>query len=147
MNEELVISLKKTLADTFTFYLKAHNYHWNVEGPDFFQYHNLFETIYAEVYGAVDVIAEEIRKLDSYTPGSLERFKMLTTISEDAKIPTAMGMAQNLLESNSVVLDQIAQTYELAEQAGAHGLSNLMAERQDAHKKHAWFLKSSLKNR
>jgi DNA-binding ferritin-like protein len=72
---------------------------------------------------------------------------MLTTVSEDAKIPTAMGMAQNLLESNSVVLDQIAQTYELAEQAGAHGLSNLLAERQDAHKKHAWFLKSSLKNR
>ena len=147
MNEELVISLKKTLADTFTFYLKAHNYHWNVEGPDFFQYHNLFETIYAEVYGSIDIIAEEIRKLDSYTPGSLERFKMLTTVSEDAKIPTAMGMAQNLLEANSVVLDQIAQTYELAEQAGAHGLSNLLAERQDAHKKHAWFLKSSLKNR
>jgi starvation-inducible DNA-binding protein len=147
MNEELVISLKKTLADTFTFYLKTHNYHWNVEGPDFFEYLTLFEAIYVEVYGAVDLLAEEIRKLDSYTPGSLERFKMLTTIPEDAKIPTAMGMAQNLLESNSIVLDQIAQTYDLAEQAGVHGLSNLLAERQDAHTKHAWFLRSSLKNR
>ena len=147
MNEELVTSLKKTLADTFAFYLKAHNYHWNVEGPDFFQYHSMFETIYSEVYGVVDSLAEEVRKLDSYAPGSLERFKMLTTIPEDGKIPTATGMAQNLLESNSIILDQIAQTYNLAEQAGLHGLSNLLAERQDAHKKHAWFLKASLKNR
>lgn len=147
MNEELVTSLKKTLADTFAFYLKAHNYHWNVEGPDFFQYHNMFETIYSEVYGVVDTLAEEVRKLDSYAPGSLERFKMLTTIPEDGKIPTATGMAQNLLESNSIILGQIAQTYNLAEQAGLHGLSNLLAERQDAHGKHAWFLKASLKNR
>ena len=143
----LTNDLKTLLADSVTMYFVAHGYHWNVEGPDFFQYHSMFESIYSEVYGVVDSLAEEVRKLDAYAPGSLERFKMLTTIPEDGKIPTAIGMAQNLLESNSIILDQIAQTYNLAEQAGLHGLSNLLAERQDAHKKHAWFLKASLKNR
>lgn len=147
MNEELVNSLKKLLADTFAFYLKAHNYHWNVEGADFQQYHTLFETIYSEVYGVVDTIAEEIRKLDAYSPGSLERFKMLTSIPEDPKIPTAQGMCQELLSANSIILEQIKAVYDLAEAEGQHGLSNLMAERQTAHAKHAWFLRSSLKNR
>ena len=147
MNEELVNALKKMTADNFAFYLKAHNYHWNVEGPDFTQFHDLFGGIAEEVYGVVDTLAEEVRKLDSYAPGSLERFKMLTTIPEDAKIPSALGMCQELLSANSIVLEQVKVVYDLAEAAGAHSLSNLMAERQDAHNKHAWFLRSHLKNR
>ncbi len=145
--DELVNSLKKTLADSFAFYLKAHNYHWNVEGVNFVQFHDLFGNIYEEVYGAIDGLAEEIRKLDAYAPGSLERFKMLTAIPEDAKIPNASGMCEALLAANDIVLSQIKETYDFAEAVGAHGLSNLMAERQDAHKKHAWMLRASLKNR
>jgi starvation-inducible DNA-binding protein len=145
--DELVNSLKKTLADSFAFYLKAHNYHWNVEGVNFVQFHDLFGNIYEEVYGAIDGLAEEIRKLDAYAPGSLERFKMLTAIPEDAKIPNAAGMCEALLAANDIVLSQIKETYDFAEAVGAHGLSNLMAERQDAHKKHAWMLRASLKNR
>lgn len=145
--DELINSLKKTLADTFAFYLKAHNYHWNVEGVNFAQYHELFGNIYEEVYGSIDQMAEEIRMLDSYAPGSLERFKMLTTVEEDAKIPTAAGMCEALLAANEVVLVQIKNTYRLSEEAGAIGLSDLMANREAAHKKHAWMLRASLKNR
>jgi starvation-inducible DNA-binding protein len=145
--EELVDALKKTLADTFVFYLKAQNFHWNIEGTDFYQYHNLFGLIYEEVYSKVDIIAEEIRMLGAYAPGSLERFKMLTEITEDAKIPSAAGMCQELLAANSIVIAQVKETYRLAEQEGAIGLSDLMAEREAAHKKHAWMLRSSLRPR
>lgn len=143
--EELIQALKVNLASHFAFYLKAQYYHWNVTGPDFSQYHNLLEGIYSEVYGTVDVIAEEIRGLDAYAPGGLTRYSQLTLIKDDETIPPALTMLNNLLSDIGIIQTNIKAVYDLAEQAGQHNLSNLMAERQDAFTKHAWMLRSTLK--
>ena len=139
--------MKKSLADTFAFYLKAQGFHWNVEGPNFPQYHALFDTIYNEVYGSIDQFAEEIRSLDAYAPASFARFSELTSLDDEIQILNAQGMLAKLLADNDVVLSSLEQAYELAEVAHNHGLSNFLAERQDAHKKHAWQLKATLKQR
>ena len=145
--DELVQAMKKSLADTFAFYLKAQGFHWNVEGPNFPQYHALFDTIYNEVYGSIDRFAEEIRSLDAYAPASFARFSELTSLQDEIQILNAQGMLAKLLTDNDVVLASLEQAYELAEVAHNHGLSNFLAERQDAHKKHAWMLKATLKQR
>jgi starvation-inducible DNA-binding protein len=145
--DELVQAMKKSLADTFAFYLKAQGFHWNVEGPNFPQYHALFDTIYNEVYGSIDQFAEEIRAMDAYAPASFARFSELTSLEDEIQILNAQGMLAKLLADNDVVLSSLEQAYELAEVAHNHGLSNFLAERQDAHKKHAWQLKATLKQR
>jgi starvation-inducible DNA-binding protein len=145
--DELVQAMKKSLADTFAFYLKAQGFHWNVEGPNFPQYHALFDTIYNEVYGSIDRFAEEIRAMDAYAPASFARFSELTSLQDEIQILNAQGMLAKLLADNDVVLASLEQAYELAEVAHNHGLSNFLAERQDAHKKHAWMLKATLKQR
>jgi starvation-inducible DNA-binding protein len=143
--DELVQSLKAVLANEYAFALKAQNFHWNVEGPDFKQYHGLFGDIYEEVYGSVDVIAERVRTLGAYAPGSFSRFSQLTEIEDQVEIPTAKSMIQKLVDDTSIVLDSISRCYELAEAAGNYGLANLLADRQDAHAKHLWMLTSTLK--
>ena len=145
--DELVQAMKKSLADTFAFYLKAQGFHWNVEGPNFPQYHALFDTIYNEVYGSIDRFAEEIRSLDAYAPASFARFSELTSLEDEIQILNAQGMLAKLLADNDIVLSSLEQAYELAEVTHNHGLSNFLAERQDAHKKHAWQLKATLKQR
>jgi starvation-inducible DNA-binding protein len=145
--DELVQALKKVLANHYAFSLKAQNFHWNVEGADFSQYHDLFAKIYDEVYGAVDIIAERIRTLDAYAPGSFRRFSDLSDIEDQVEIPSAMNMIQKLLSDIGVMQTSIKTCYDLAEQNMNHGLSNLMAERQDAFAKHAWMLRATLKNR
>ena len=142
MKEELANRLKINLADSFAFYLKAHNYHWNVEGPDFYEYHQLFGVIYEEVLGAVDTLAEQIRTLDIYAPGTLSRLKELTVVSEDDKIPQPLEMAQNLFVENNKVLAGLMIGYKLAEDMGELGISNFLQDRIQAHQKHAWFLRS-----
>lgn len=145
--DELVQAMKKALADTFAFYLKAHGFHWNVEGRTFAQDHAFFGTIYEEVYGSLDRFAEEIRTMDAYAPASFARFSELTTIEDEIKILNAQGMYEKLLADNSIVMASVEQAYELAEAAHNHGLSNFLAERQDAHAKHAWQLRATLKQR
>ena len=145
--DELVQAMKKALADTFAFYLKAHGFHWNVEGRTFCQDHTFFGTIYEEVYSSLDRFAEEIRTMDAYAPASFARFSELTTIEDEIKILNAQGMYEKLLEDNSIVMASVEQAYELAEAAHNHGLSNFLAERQDAHAKHAWQLRATLKQR
>jgi len=139
--------MKKALADTFAFYLKAHGFHWNVEGRTFLQDHELFGNIYEEVYGSLDKFAEEIRTMDAYAPASFARFSELTTIEDEIKILNAQGMLEKLLADNSIVMASVEQAYELSEAAHNHGLSNFLAERQDAHAKHAWMLRATLKQR
>ena len=145
--DELVQALKIVLANHYAYSLKAQNFHWNVEGPDFYQYHGLFEAIYSEVYGSVDVIAERVRTIGAYTPGSFRRYSELSQIDDQVEIPNAQSMIQKLLADIQVVQTSIKICYDLAEQSGNHGLSNLMAERQDAFAKHAWMLNATLKNR
>lgn len=145
--EELVQALKIVLANHYAYSLKAQNFHWNVEGPDFYQYHGLFESIYSEVYGSIDVIAERVRTIGAYTPGSFRRYSELSQVEDQVEIPNAPSMLQKLLADIQVIQSSIKICYDLAEQSGNHGLSNLMAERQDAFAKHAWMLTATLKNR
>jgi starvation-inducible DNA-binding protein len=145
--DELVQALKVVLANEYAFSLKTQNFHWNVEGPDFLQYHLLFEKIYDEVYGSVDTIAERIRTLGAYAPGSFTRYLELSEIEDQVEIPLPRSMIEKLVADSQIVLASIVRCYQLAEQSGNHGLSNLMAERQDAHDKHLWMLNATLKQR
>ena len=145
MNEQLIKAAKIAFASQFTFYLKAHFFHWNVEGINFQELHSLFETIYSEVYGTVDEFAEKIRSLDAYTPASFSRLSMLSEIADETQVLPPEGMIAELLadcENMCVVLKKV---YDMAEAEGEHGFSNFLAERLDAFKKHAWMLRSSLR--
>ena len=141
----LADDLKTLLATEYAFVIKAQNFHWNVEGPAFVQYHQFFGNIYNEVYGIIDQTAEYIRTLDVYTPGSFERFSELSVIVGQTKIPRAMLMIQELLDDNAAILDILTQTFQSATQENNEGIANFIAERLDAHNKHAWQLRSLLK--
>lgn len=139
---KLVDELKVALADTFAFYLKAHYYHWNVEGVDFAQHHNFLGELYNEVWAAVDGIAEQIRTLDAYAPGSLGRFKELTSVEDDVTIPTALNMMKKLQADNDKVLASLNKANKSAEEAGKLGIANFIQDRIQAHDKHGWMLRA-----
>ena len=143
--ETLIEIMRKVLADTFAMYLKAHNYHWNVEGPNFPQYHDFFGKLYEELHGAVDPIAEEIRSLDAYAPGSFSRFLELTEIEDETNVPMAREMALKLLRDNDTVLNTLNVAFKLADQFDRQGLADFVAGRIDVHNKHAWMLRSIIK--
>jgi starvation-inducible DNA-binding protein len=143
--ETLVEIMRKVLADTFAMYLKSHNYHWNVEGPNFPQYHDFFGKLYEELHGAVDPIAEEIRSLDAYAPGSFTRFLELTEIEDETNIPMAREMAIKLLRDNDTVLNTLNVAFKLADQFERQGLADFIAGRIDVHNKHGWMLRSIIK--
>ena len=136
---------KIAFASEFSFALKAQNFHWNVEGTDFFEYHALFEKIYDEVYGVIDDFAENIRKLKTYTPASLSRFNMLTQVKDETEIIPLESMVKELLVDNERMIVILKKAYDAAEAAGKHGFSNFLAERMDAHEKHGWMLRASSK--
>jgi starvation-inducible DNA-binding protein len=133
------------LADNFAMYLKAHNYHWNVEGSNFPQYHDFFGNLYQELHGAVDPIAEEIRALDAYVPGSLSRFLELTEIEDELSIPNGVEMARRLMVDNQKVIMTLDMAFKLADELDQQGLADFIAGRLDAHKKHGWMLRSITK--
>ena len=143
--EDLRKALKIAFASEFAFYLKAHYFHWNVEGKDFAQYHELFGTIYEEVYETIDVFAENIRKAGGYTPGSFERFSMLSKIEDETDVPDALSMVAELLADSDKMAQLFGMVYQISEKYGEIGLSNYLAERQDAHRKHSWQLRATLK--
>ena len=143
----LADDLKVVLADTFSFYLKAHNYHWNVEGPNFSDYHAFLATLYNDAWGAVDLVAEHIRTLDVYVPGSYSRFKELSTIEEELKIPNASVMMTRLEADNKKVLASLMAAHVSAEAAGKRGIVNFLEDRIDTHEKHGWMLRAISKGR
>ena len=145
MNEELLLSLKKAMADSFVLYYKAHAYHWNVEGANFKQYHDLFAVIYLEIFEAIDTLAEHIRQLDDYAPASLSQLKSLSMISEDEEAVTAMSMVSSLLDANNLTLASLMMAYRAADSATELGLANFIQDRIAAHQKHGWMLKATLK--
>ena len=141
----LIDELKKVHADAFTFYLKAHFYHWNVEGPDFPQYHDFLQNLYQEVFASIDSLAELIRTLESYAPGTLTRLKELTTIEETDDVPDAKTMMTRLLQENNILRASLLTAYKTAETTGEVGISNFLQDRIQAHEKHSWMLRSILK--
>lgn len=142
---ELVEALKKAQATSFAFYLKAHNYHWNVEGPNFAEYHEFLGDLYAEVFGAVDAIAEHCRTLDAYVPGSFSRFQELSSIEDELSVPTGRMMMAKLLADNQRVIGDLMSAHREAEILGKRGIVNFLEDRIDKHDKHGWMLRSYTK--
>jgi starvation-inducible DNA-binding protein len=142
----LVGSLQSLLADTFVFYLKAHGYHWNVEGEAFGPFHELFGGISGEVYGTIDDMAEHIRKLGAYAPYTLALFEQARTIS-DTRLgdSSPLPMVRDLIAANEQILARIALCKKLAVDAKEDGLANYLDDRRDQHKKHGWFLQATAK--
>ena len=145
MDEKYHLALKTTFASEYAFAIKAQNFHWNVEGPLFVQLHDLFERIYTEVYGSIDTFAEELRALQIYTPASLSKFSMLTKVEDENSVPEFQDMLRELLADSDKMANMFKIVFAMSEEAGDHGLSDFLAGRQDAHKKHSWMLRSSLK--
>ena len=137
--------LKIAFASQYAFAIKAQNFHWNVEGSDFYQLHNMFEDIYNETYGAIDAFAENIRKIKAYTPASLYRFSALSAIDDEVEVLDPQAMVAELLRDAEKMQEIMKVLFTEAEARGENGLSNFLADRQDAFAKHAWFLRSTAK--
>lgn len=143
--EEVTNPLKIAFADTYAFYVKAQNYHWNVEGPMFAMYHDFFGKIYEEVGGAIDQFAEEIRAQNVYAPAAFSRFSELTNIRDEVLIIKPEQMVSTLFSDNTIVLASLQRARDEADKYGENGLVNFIEERLDQHKKHAWMLRASMK--
>lgn len=143
--EELIKTSKVAFASEYAFFVKAQFFHWNVEGPNFPQYHELFGKIYEEVYDNIDTFAENIRKLGVYAPGSFERFSMLSRVEDSTSIVSAEQMFNELLADSDQMQQIFKVVFMLAEREKQFGLSDFFAMRQDAHAKHSWMLRSTLK--
>lgn len=144
--EELVKAARVAFATEYSFFVKAQNFHWNVEGPDFLQYHDLFGKIYEEVYDSIDTFAEQIRGLGGYAPGSFQKFSMLSQVEDENNILDKTSMTAELLEDSLKIVKILKITFQRSEEFGEYGFSDFVAGRIDAHRKHQWMLRSSLKN-
>lgn len=142
--EQLHKALKVAFASEFSFYLKAHNFHWNVTGPFFSQLHDLFGKIYEEVYGSIDQFAEEIRSAGAFVPASYTRFSMLSEIDDQTNIPDDGDMVRILLEDSDKMVKILKFVFDIATAQGEEGLADFIAGRMDAHRKHSWMLKATI---
>lgn len=142
---KLADSLKTLMSDVVTEYFVAHGYHWNVEGSDFSQYHALFEEIYSDVYGSIDSLAENLRKLDVYAPFSLKTFLDSRTVESKEVKPDPKAMAKELLRINDEVAKSVKVAFDAAIKEDQQGIANFLADRIDMHAKWSWQLKASTK--
>jgi starvation-inducible DNA-binding protein len=138
-------SLKVLLASTQSFAIKSQNFHWNIEGSDFPQYHAFYDTLYGDVNGTIDQIAEYIRILGHYTPGSLQRYAELSVIQDQVKIPRAELMFAESLQDIDKMIQLVVEMFDQATEERQQGIANYMAELQDLYAKKAWFIRSILK--
>lgn len=136
--------LSRLLADTYTLYLKTHNFHWNVTGPMFNTLHLMFEQQYNELALAVDLIAERIRALGVFAPGSYKQFAELTTIKEETKVLPAEEMIAQLVKGQEAVVKTARAVFPLAEKASDQPTADLLTQRMQVHEKTAWMLRSML---
>lgn len=145
--DELKASLRSCLANTFVMYFKTHSFHWNVEGIHFSQYHDFFAGLYEDLYGAVDPLAENLRKLGEYAPKSLTELYNNSSLTENALTvgDSVKQMLNSLVIDNNQLIDCMNETFRLATAQNEQGLANFIADRIDQHKKHGWMLTSSLK--
>jgi starvation-inducible DNA-binding protein len=140
--ETMIDLMKKTLADTFVMYLKVHSFHWNVEGPNFPQYHKFFGKLYEELHDSIDPIAEEIRALNAYAPGSLTRYLELAEVQDQQNILAPVAMCFEILKDNEIVLADLNVAFDVASELKLQGLADFLSTRIDVHNKHAWMLRS-----
>jgi starvation-inducible DNA-binding protein len=134
--------LSRLLADSYTLYLKTHNYHWNVTGPQFNTLHQMFETQYSELALAVDEIAERIRALGKPAPGSYKAYAQLTSIEEEDGVPAAEDMIRQLLKGQEAVVRTARSAIAAADAANDEPTADLLTQRMQVHEKNAWMLRS-----
>ncbi|MBX3020913.1 MAG: DNA starvation/stationary phase protection protein [Bdellovibrionales bacterium] len=144
--EEIAKGLSRFLADTYTLYLKTHNFHWNVTGPMFNTLHTMFETQYTELWAAVDEVAERIRALDEVAPGTYSDFAKLTSIKEATGVPHAKDMIAQLLEGHEAVIRTARSVHPIAEKGNDDVTLDLLNARMQVHEKTAWMLRSLLRD-
>jgi starvation-inducible DNA-binding protein len=143
--EKIVAGLSKVLADTYTLYLKTHNFHWNVEGPMFNTLHLMFMEQYTELWTALDAIAERVRSLGFPAPGTYTEFARLTSIEETEGVPEALEMVRLLVAGHEAVTRTARAAFPSAEKAGDESTCDLLTQRLQIHEKTAWMLRSLLK--
>lgn len=143
--EQLIEQMKTILGTTFGLYFKAHSYHWNVEGPDFAQYHDFLGNFYTSVFANVDLIAEHIRALDSYAPVALSRMLELSDIEETDIIPPALTMMSNLKTDNDRYMMHLRAGIVAADAANEPAVGNFLQDILDQHQKQGWMLRSFTK--
>ncbi len=141
---EIAAGLEHLLADSYTLYLKTHNYHWNVKGPMFNTLHLMFEEQYTELATAVDVIAERIRALGFPAPGSYAAFSRLTEIEEETDEPPAEDMIRNLVKGQETVARTARKLFPVVDAANDEPTADLLTQRMQIHEKTAWMLRSLL---
>lgn len=141
----LVDELKQVQATAFAFYNKAQYYHWNVEGPDFAQYHEFLGDLYEEVSDSVDALAELVRTQNAYAPGAHRMLMELSLVKDDNTVPEALEMLRRLRDDNETMLNALRVCYQSAEADVQLGVSNYLQDRIQAHEKHAWMLRSLTK--
>ncbi len=144
--ENITNGLSRLLADSYTLYLKTHNFHWNVTGPMFATLHQLFEQHYTELAMAVDEIAERIRALGYPAPGSYSQFHELASVQEETGQPTANDMLHQLVADQETVVRTAREVIDLADFANDEPTSDLLTQRMHVHEKNAWMLRSLLEN-
>ncbi|MCH7930129.1 MAG: DNA starvation/stationary phase protection protein [Proteobacteria bacterium] len=140
--KEIAEGLAGVLADSYTLYLKTHNFHWNVTGPMFNTLHLMFEQHYTELATAVDEIAERIRALGHPAPGSYAAYGRLTSIAEEEGVPSAEEMIRQLVEGHEAVARTVRSVFPAAERGGDEATADLLTERLRVHEKTAWMLRS-----
>ena len=143
--EKLIAQLRTILGTNFALYFKAHSYHWNVEGPDFPEYHGFLGDFYDSLFDQTDDIAEHLRRLDTYAPVSLSRMMELSDIEEDVNIPAPIGMFSNLRRDNDRYIIHLRAGIAAADAAGEPAVSNFLQDILGKHQKHAWMLRSITK--
>jgi starvation-inducible DNA-binding protein len=141
---EIARGLSRLLADTYTLYLKTHNFHWNVTGPMFQTLHLLFETQYNELALAVDLIAERIRALGVPAPGTYREFAALSSIKEPKGVPSATQMIKELVAGQEAVARTARSVFPLVDKANDEPSADLLTQRMQVHEKNAWMLRSLL---
>lgn len=143
--EKIAAGLAKVLADTYSLYLKTHNFHWNVEGPMFNTLHLMFMGQYTELWNALDAVAERIRSLGYPAPGTYGQFAKLTSIEETEGVPEALDMVRLLVAGHEAVARTARATFPAAEKGGDESTADLLTQRLQVHEKTAWMLRSLLK--
>jgi len=143
---ELTTAIKVLLANTTVMYYKTHQFHWNVEGIEFTQYHAFFEEIYTDVYDAIDPTAEWLRKFDVYAPVSIDDLYKYKTLEEETeRVVLLVDILDKLVIANDEVINSLNKVFDIAMKNKEQGICNFVADRIDHHQKHGWWLKSSRK--
>ena len=144
--DELKTRIKILLANATVMYYKAHQFHWNIEGIEFTQYHEFLGDIYTDVYESIDPTAELLRKLDDYAPVSIDELYKFKTIEEETtRVILISDILESLIKANNEVLSSLNKVFDIANANKQQGICNFIADRIDTHQKHGWFLKAASK--